>query len=329
MKPSPPVTRTCSGQAAHANMLMRAMTHRHRSRPPARPDRRGAPDPRGRARHLRRVPRGLRAPEARRRRAADRAVGRARREGLPRREPARGVGRRRARHDRAGHGGRGDRRRGQVAAPDRGVAGDRRATSSPATAPTQQKERWLRGIAAGTTKIAFAITEPDAGTNSHNLATSVERRGDRLRAARPEDLHLGRRARGRGAGGGAQPAAGRLARPAVAGDRGRGHAGLHARRDPDAVPRPRQAVDALLRRRRARGGAADRRRGRRARPGVRRAQPRADHGRRRSRAARAGARSRRRPPTRTSGPSGARRSGPTRACRTRSRRRRSSWSWRG
>ena len=44
----------------------------------------------------------------------------------------------------------------------------------------QQKERWLRGIAAGTTKIAFAITEPDAGTNSHNLATSVERRGDRL-----------------------------------------------------------------------------------------------------------------------------------------------------
>src|SRR5919109_5417805 len=37
----------------------------------------------------------------------------------------------------------------------------------------QQKERWLRGIAAGTTKVAFAITEPDAGTNSHNLSTSV------------------------------------------------------------------------------------------------------------------------------------------------------------
>ena len=43
-----------------------------------------------------------------------------------------------------------------------------------------QNERWLRGIAAGTTKIAFAITEPDAGTNSHNLATSLERRGDRF-----------------------------------------------------------------------------------------------------------------------------------------------------
>jgi alkylation response protein AidB-like acyl-CoA dehydrogenase len=42
----------------------------------------------------------------------------------------------------------------------------------------QQKERWLRGIAAGTTKIAFAITEPDAGTNSHNLQTSLAREGD-------------------------------------------------------------------------------------------------------------------------------------------------------
>ncbi len=43
-----------------------------------------------------------------------------------------------------------------------------------------QKDQWLRGIAAGTTKVAFAITEPDAGTNSHNLATSLDRRGDRL-----------------------------------------------------------------------------------------------------------------------------------------------------
>src|SRR3954465_1570714 len=43
-----------------------------------------------------------------------------------------------------------------------------------------QKDEGLRGIAAGTTKVAFAITEPDAGTNSHNLATSLERRGDRL-----------------------------------------------------------------------------------------------------------------------------------------------------
>jgi alkylation response protein AidB-like acyl-CoA dehydrogenase len=44
----------------------------------------------------------------------------------------------------------------------------------------EQKDRWLRGIAAGTTKVAFAITEPDAGTNSHNLSTSIERRNGRF-----------------------------------------------------------------------------------------------------------------------------------------------------
>src|SRR2546430_6858431 len=43
----------------------------------------------------------------------------------------------------------------------------------------EQKERWLRGIAAGTTRVAFAITEPDAGTNSHNLRTEVRLEGDR------------------------------------------------------------------------------------------------------------------------------------------------------
>ena len=43
-----------------------------------------------------------------------------------------------------------------------------------------QKEQWLRGIAAGSTRVAFAITEPDAGTNSHNLSTSLERDGERF-----------------------------------------------------------------------------------------------------------------------------------------------------
>jgi alkylation response protein AidB-like acyl-CoA dehydrogenase len=43
----------------------------------------------------------------------------------------------------------------------------------------EQKERWLRGIAAGTTRVAFAITEPDTGTNSHNLRTELRREGDR------------------------------------------------------------------------------------------------------------------------------------------------------
>jgi alkylation response protein AidB-like acyl-CoA dehydrogenase len=44
-----------------------------------------------------------------------------------------------------------------------------------------QRERWLPGIAAGTTKVAFAITEPDAGTNSHNLSTAATRDGDAYR----------------------------------------------------------------------------------------------------------------------------------------------------
>ena len=39
----------------------------------------------------------------------------------------------------------------------------------------EQKERWLRGIGRGTTKVAFAITEPDAGSNSHNLSTAAVR----------------------------------------------------------------------------------------------------------------------------------------------------------
>ncbi|MEA2271459.1 MAG: hypothetical protein QOI98_167 [Solirubrobacteraceae bacterium] len=38
-----------------------------------------------------------------------------------------------------------------------------------------QKEHWLRGIARGTIKFAFAITEPDAGSNSHNLSTAARR----------------------------------------------------------------------------------------------------------------------------------------------------------
>src|SRR5215211_4580065 len=38
-----------------------------------------------------------------------------------------------------------------------------------------QKETWLCGIAAGTTKVAFAITEPDAGSNSHNISTAAHR----------------------------------------------------------------------------------------------------------------------------------------------------------
>jgi alkylation response protein AidB-like acyl-CoA dehydrogenase len=39
----------------------------------------------------------------------------------------------------------------------------------------EQKRRWLPGIADGTSTMAFAITEPDAGTNTHNITTTARR----------------------------------------------------------------------------------------------------------------------------------------------------------
>jgi alkylation response protein AidB-like acyl-CoA dehydrogenase len=44
-------------------------------------------------------------------------------------------------------------------------------------ATSGQKQRWLAPMAAGTCKIAFAITEPDAGSNSHHIATTRPTRG--------------------------------------------------------------------------------------------------------------------------------------------------------
>lgn len=41
-----------------------------------------------------------------------------------------------------------------------------------------QKQRWLPGIADGSFTMAFAITEPDAGSNSHNITTTATRDGD-------------------------------------------------------------------------------------------------------------------------------------------------------
>jgi alkylation response protein AidB-like acyl-CoA dehydrogenase len=41
-----------------------------------------------------------------------------------------------------------------------------------------QKQRWLPGFATGELKMAFAITEPDAGSNSHNLSLTATRDGD-------------------------------------------------------------------------------------------------------------------------------------------------------
>jgi alkylation response protein AidB-like acyl-CoA dehydrogenase len=45
----------------------------------------------------------------------------------------------------------------------------------------EQKQRWLPGIASGQTKMAFAITEPDAGTNTHQISTTATPHGDGYR----------------------------------------------------------------------------------------------------------------------------------------------------
>ncbi|NEA33230.1 acyl-CoA dehydrogenase family protein [Streptomyces sp. SID13031] len=41
-----------------------------------------------------------------------------------------------------------------------------------------QKQQWLPSLADGTTTMAFAITEPDAGSNSHGITTTARRTGD-------------------------------------------------------------------------------------------------------------------------------------------------------
>jgi alkylation response protein AidB-like acyl-CoA dehydrogenase len=47
-----------------------------------------------------------------------------------------------------------------------------------AHATEEMKRAWLPGVADGTKKIAFAITEPDAGTNTHNITTTAHRDGE-------------------------------------------------------------------------------------------------------------------------------------------------------
>ncbi|HXQ91222.1 MAG TPA: acyl-CoA dehydrogenase family protein [Acidimicrobiales bacterium] len=46
-----------------------------------------------------------------------------------------------------------------------------------------QKQQWLPRFASGELKMAFAITEPDAGSNSHKIATTARRDGDVYRLA--------------------------------------------------------------------------------------------------------------------------------------------------
>ncbi|WP_020658310.1 acyl-CoA dehydrogenase family protein [Amycolatopsis benzoatilytica] len=42
----------------------------------------------------------------------------------------------------------------------------------------EQRKEWLPGLASGRRKVVFAITEPDAGSNTHKLTTTARRDGD-------------------------------------------------------------------------------------------------------------------------------------------------------
>lgn len=46
------------------------------------------------------------------------------------------------------------------------------------SASEEQKRRWLPGVADGQTRLSFAITEPDAGSNAHRIVTTAKRDGD-------------------------------------------------------------------------------------------------------------------------------------------------------
>jgi alkylation response protein AidB-like acyl-CoA dehydrogenase len=46
-------------------------------------------------------------------------------------------------------------------------------------ANAEQKQRWLPGVASGETRLSFALTEPDAGSNAHRTSTTARREGDR------------------------------------------------------------------------------------------------------------------------------------------------------
>ena len=257
-----------------------------------------------------------------------RAVGRARQPRLPEREPAGGVRRRRARDVRAGCGRRGDLRERLLAAADRRVARDRRQH------PRAPRQRGAEGRLAARHRGGHdegRVRDHGAGRRLElaqpvHLGAPLERR---LHDPRREDLHLRRRGLRRDPG--RDPRARRRRQPgaAAAVHRRLGRARAREAAHPDRAACARQAVDALLRRRRGAGRPADRLRDRRAEGRLRRPQPGAHHGRRgRLRRGAAGARDGVGVRARARRVEG-RRSARTRGSRTRWRRRRSSSSWRG
>ena len=66
---------------------------------------------------------------------------------------------------------------------------------SPCSAPIEQKREWLPSVAGGEAIAAFAMTEPECGSDAANIADLGDARRQRMGARRREDLHLQRRHR--------------------------------------------------------------------------------------------------------------------------------------
>ena len=206
----------------------------------------------------RRLLRRPRAPPRRAHRALARARRRAATSASTSRE-AYGGGRR---PGRARDGLRGDRR---TRAPRSSSCSSRTAISAAVIAEygtTEQRKEWLPGLASGREKVVFAITEPDAGSNTHQLCHHRTPRRRRVGARRAQVLHLRCRRR-RGA---AARRAHRARRPRQRRS-SRSSSSPPTRRAcrtpaPGRRPAPREAVHAALRRRPAARRGAGRRRGR-------------------------------------------------------------------
>ena len=236
----------------------------------------------------------------------------------------------RRRHHRARDRLRGARRRRAARCCSSSSRPPSAPSSSRGSGPTSSARAWLPGLATGD-KMAFAITEPDAGSNSHNLSTTATRDGEvcRLRGTKTYisgvDEATAMLVVARTGTDERRRATARLSLFVVDTDA----PGLERTPIPVEIGAPEKQFHALLRRRRGRRRPPARRRGRGPAPGVLRPQPRAHHRRGDLHGHRALRARTRRPRTRASARCGTCRSARTRASRTRWRRRRSSSSWRG
>lgn len=123
------------------------------------------------------------------------------------------------------------------------------------SANEEQKRRWLPAIATGETRLSFAITEPDAGSNAHRITTTARCEG-------AEGVHHRDGVRRLGDGRGADFCRrGDRAGPAVGADGRYDVARAVVCSDPHGDEPARQESPGVLRQCRGAGRESDRRRG--------------------------------------------------------------------